>query len=281
MHQYIKLYAYLTFIFLLPFSMAVAQQTDSLIRVNNLHSAIVGDDYVISVALPAGYNASHSGYPVLYVTDANSNFAAAVQTVSRMTKKKHLAPTIVVGIGYRTDSLARILRLRDMTPDRDPAIRRSHAGRSSFFLRFIKEELMPYIRKNYRTSTDAVYAGMAIGGVFGLYVIFHEPETFKGYLIASPSIWYDSLVISKYQKEYTQTHQDLKARVYLSAGGREETEAGFTRMETNVRQLAALLDSRHYPNLGMQTQVLEGETHFSVFPTALSHGLPYLYKKVR
>src|SRR6201999_1983766 len=107
-------------------------------------------------------------------------------------------------------SLAHILRLRDMTPDHDASIRRSHAGRSAFFLRFIKEELKPYIQKNYRASTDAVYAGMAIGGVFGLYVLFHEPETFKRYLIASPSIWYDSTVLFKYEKEYVQTHHDLK-----------------------------------------------------------------------
>lgn len=270
-----QLYAYISLILLLPFTGAAAQ-TDSLPQITSLHSAIVGDDYVISVALPAGYAASHSNYPVLYVTDANSNFAAAVRTAGRLMQRKELPPTIVVGIGYRTDSLARILRLRDMTPDHDPAIRRSHAGRSSVFLRFIREELMPYIQKNYRASPNAVYAGMAIGGVFGLYVLFHAPETFKSYLIASPSVWYDSSVIFKYTQEYTQTHHDLKAGVYLSAGAREETEAGFTRMETNVKKLAALLDNKHYPGLRMQTQVLEGETHFSVFPTALSNGLRFL-----
>lgn len=258
---------------------AKAQQKDSLPQA--LHSAIVGDDYMISISLPAGYNASHSSYPVLYVTDANSNFATAAQLTRRMTQNKELPPMIVVGIGYRTDSLAKILRLRDMTPDRDPSVRRSHAGRSAFFLRFIKEELMPYVKKNYRTSPDVVYAGMAIGGVFGLYVLFHEPETFHSYLIASPSIWYDSTVLFKYEQEYARTHHDLPARLYLSAGGREETEAGFTHMETNVKKLAELLSNRHYPGLHLRTQVLEEENHFSVFPAALNHGLRALYGKKR
>ncbi|HEV2483082.1 MAG TPA: alpha/beta hydrolase-fold protein [Puia sp.] len=272
-----QLYSYIALILLLSFTRATARQTDSLPQIIHLHSAIVGDDYVIAVALPAGYNTSHASYPVLYVTDANTNFAAAARSVDRMMQKKQLPPIIVVGIGYRTDSLAHILRLRDMTPDHDPTLRRSHAGRSAIFLRFIKEELMPFVHKNYRASSDAVYAGMAIGGVFGLYVLFHQPETFHGYLIASPSIWYDSTVVFKYYREYTQTHQDLKAAVYLSAGSREETEAGFTHMETNVKQLAELLDSRHYPNLHIRTQVLEGETHFSVFPAALNPGLRYLF----
>lgn len=274
-------YRYIALILLLPFIRATAQPTNSISQISHLHSAIVGDDYVISIAVPAGYATSHSSYPVLYVTDGNSNFAAAVRAARRMTEKKQLPPIIVVGIGYRNDSVARILRLRDMTPDRDPTLRRSHAGRSSFFLRFIREELMPFVHKNYRASTSATYAGMAIGGVFGLYVLFHQPGTFGRYLLASPSIWYDSSVIFKYAQQFAQTHHDLKASIYLSAGGREDTEAGFTHMETNIRKLAALLDNGHYPSLSIRTQVLEGETHFSVFPSALSQGLRYLYLQGR
>jgi predicted alpha/beta superfamily hydrolase len=257
-----------------------AQQKDSFPqpRISYLHSVIVGDDYKLSVALPAGYDASHSSYPVLYVTDANTNFAAAAQTIRHLTQNKELPPMIVVGIGYRTDSLAKILRLRDMTPDHDPSIRRSHAGRSASFLRFIQEELMPFVQKNYRASSDAGYTGMALGGVFGLYVLFHEPETFHRYLIASPSIWYDSSVIFKYEQEYARTHHDLPVRLYLSVGGREETEANFTHMETNLKQLAGTISNRHYPGLHLRTQLLDGETHFSVYPVALSHGLREIYR---
>ena len=276
-----QLHGYLALILLLPFTGATAQQTDSLPLISSLHSTIVGDDYKISISLPSGYNTSHSSYSVLYVTDANSNFAVAAQWTRRMTQNGKLPPMIVVGIGYRTDSLARTLRLRDMTPDHDPSLRRSHAGRSSYLLRFIKEELMPFVRQHYRTSPDAAYAGMAIGGVFGLYVLFHEPETFQRYLIASPSIWYDSTVLFKYEHEYARTHHDLPARVYLSAGGREETEAGFTRMATNVKKLDELLANRHYPGLRLTTQVLEGETHSSVFPAALNQGLRELYSRER
>jgi predicted alpha/beta superfamily hydrolase len=273
-----QLYGYFALILILA-TRANAQETDSLRSGSYLHSAIVGDDYKLSVALPPGYNTSHSSYPVLYVTDANSNFAAAAQTTKRLIQEKQIPPMIVVGIGYRTDSLAKILRLRDMTPDHDPSLRRSHAGRSSLFLRFIKEELMPYVQKSYNASSDASYAGMAIGGVFGLYVLFHDPETFHRYLIASPSIWYDSSVIFKTEQDYTRTHHDLSARAFLSVGGREESEANFTRMETNIKRLEEALLTRHYSSLHLRTQVLDGETHFSVYPAALTAGLPYLFQK--
>ena len=108
-----------------------------------------------------------------------------------------------------------------------------------------------------------------------------QPETFNRYLIASPSIWYDSSVVFKYAQDYARTHHDLPARLYLSAGGKEESEAAFTRMETNVKRLYELLYNSHYPTLHIQTHVLEGETHFSVFPAALNHGLRYLYSQER
>lgn len=237
------------------------------------------DDYKISIALPDRYNTSNTSYPVLYVTDANSNFATAAQITSRMQQQKKLPPMIVVGIGYKTDSLATLMRLRDMTPDYDPEVPRSHAGRSAAFLLFIREKLMPFIRKNYRASADAGYAGTAIGGVFGLYVLFHEPQTFRRYLIISPSIWYDSAMIFKYERRYAQTHHDLPARVCLSAGKLEEPQAAFTHMETNIKHLAADLTSRHYPGLRIETQLLEKETHFSILPAALSQGLPELYRE--
>lgn len=235
------------------------------------------DDYKISIALPEHYDDSKTSYPVLYITDANSNFATAAHVTSRMERREKLPPMIVVGIGYRTDSLAKLLRLRDMTPDYDPAVPRSHAGRSAIFLRFIKEKLMPFIRKNYRASDDAGYAGTAIGGVFGLYVLFHEPQTFHRYLIISPSIWYDSAVVFKYEHVYAQTHHDLPARVFLSAGDLEETQAAFTHMETNLEKLTTGLKNRHYPGLRIKTEILEKETHFSVLPAALTHGLRDLY----
>ena len=237
------------------------------------------NDYKISITLPEHYDATNITYPVLYVTDANSNFATAAQVTEQLQKKRSLPPMIVVGIGFRTDSLAKLLRLRDMTPDYDPALPRSHAGRSSLFLRFIKEQLMPYIRSHYRASADAGYVGTAIGGVFGLYVLFHEPQTFHRYLIISPSIWYDSALVFKYEHLYAQTHHDLPARVCLSAGGLEETQATFTHMETNIKKLAAGLANRHYPGLRIKTQMLEKETHFSVLPPALSHGLVELYRE--
>src|ERR1700761_5703534 len=114
-----QLPAYIGLILLFPFTRISAQQKDSVppeapqTEISYLHSAIVGDDYKIFVALPANYTASHAGYPILYVTDANSNFAATAQLTKSMTKNKELLPMIVVGIGYRTDSLAKMLRLRE------------------------------------------------------------------------------------------------------------------------------------------------------------------------
>lgn len=282
---------YIALILLFPLTSAMAQQKaqreqkDSFpevtlpkTQVRFLHSSICNDEYKVFISLPKDYNYTDSSYPVLYLTDANTTFATAAALTAAMGTDKELPGMIIIGIGYRTDSLAKILRLRDLTPVHDPSIPGSPGGKSALFLRFIREELMPFIKKNYRADDDAAYSGSSIGGLFGLYVLFHEPETFQRYLIASPSIWYDSSVISKYEQDYAKNHPDLPARVYLSVGGEEETATKFAHMETNLHKFSESLKNRHYPHLQLRTQVLEGETHFSVYPAALSHGLRFLFK---
>jgi hypothetical protein len=46
-----------------------------------------------------------------------------------------------------------------------------------------------------------------------------------------------------------------------------------------MKQLAQAISGRQYPGLHLKTQVLEGETRFSVYPAALSHGLRELYRQ--
>jgi uncharacterized protein len=252
-------------------------------EVRYLKSAIVGDEFEISVALPFNYGKPDTTYPVLYSTDANLMFAASTQTARLMQMNKVLPEVIHVGIGYRLDSLTQglPLRSRDLTPTFVPDSSKGSwpTGGAEKFLRFIKEELMPFINKNYRTSPDAGYAGFSYGGLFGLYVLFHEPQTFQRYIIGSPSVWFDSLVTLRCEAEYARTHRDLPARIFMSVGQLEERPGSTFKMVTNMKRLADSLQSRHYPNLRLETYVFEGEIHVSAPGATISRGLRSIYKK--
>jgi len=269
---------------------AIAQRAETFPRVSlpetevrYLRSSIVGDEFEISIALPPNYRSSNTAYPVLYVTDANVLFAAMTQITRGMLQPgiEELPPILLVGIGYRIDSLIQWARLRsrDLTPTTVPDP--FPTGGAPLFMRFIKEELMPFIRQNYKTSSDAAYAGYSYGGICGLYVLFHEPELFQRYLIASPWMSHDSLITLKYESGYASKHSDLPARVFMSVGGFEETQGTVTEvgMVSNMKLLADRLLNRRYPNFFLKTHVFEGETHLSGGVAAMSRGLRVLYGK--
>jgi predicted alpha/beta superfamily hydrolase len=119
--------------------------------------------------------------------------------------------------------------------------------------------------------------GHSHGGLFGLYTLFHHPDTFRRYVIGSPSIHYDGCVILAHEREYAAAHQELAARVFLCAGAREESDDPLIQPEcrfvSNVQLLAQILEGRRYPGLQLTTHIFDEESHVSVIPRVVSSGL--------
>jgi predicted alpha/beta superfamily hydrolase len=255
-----------------------------------LKSSIVSDTYRLHIALPTNYGKPGAIYPVLYATDGNTLFPLLRSTVEALTADWEIPRLIIVGIGYDTDQPKEFLRYRerDLLPTdasatdatrRQPftrtGIRRGQAG---LFLSFVREELQPFINTNYRTKPDdSTFAGVSYGGLFGLYALFHHPDTFDRYVIGSPAIHHDNRVVLTYESDYAADHDDLPARVFLSVGAREELDDPLIdpslHFVTNVQTLAQALQQRKYPGLQLTTRVFEGETHASVMLRTFSQGL--------
>lgn len=266
-------------------------------EVRTLESAIVDDTYQLSIALPDDYNQSDAHYPVVYAAPANPDIFILWTIASELSYSEQLPPFIIVGIGYPTDDPLELLRLRvrDHMPTADEemdgdiaaslnleSIRADGAGQ---FLRFIREELKPFINANYRSRPDdSTYIGFSSGGLFGLYALFNHPDTFERYVCVSPPIFRTNKGILEDERNYAQNYDDLPARVFLSVGGREETDDPFLAIKpayqfvTNVNALAKTLHERNYPSLALTSHVFEGETHLSVFPAAYSRGLREVFK---
>ena len=133
---------------------------------------------------------------------------------------------------------------------------------------------MPFVQDHYRISPqDSVLAGDSYGGLFGLYTLFHQPETFGRYIIGSPSIWWDDRIILDYEAKYAAKHTDLSAKVFMSVGALEVFEPEPAAMVSNMELLIRRLHLRNYKNLELSSHVFENETHLSVIPGTMSRGL--------
>ena len=270
-------------------------------EVHYLRSAHVGDEFKVFVG--ACGITDETSVPVLYLTDGNGYFGAAVDAIRGMQISRHLPPLLVVGVGYRRGDLADTvgLRVRDLTPSRDRDFARvypdrAHSGGAPQFLAFLRDELMPWVTDRYPADPhDSTYFGHSLGGLFGTYVMLGAPETFARYVIGSPSYWWDHGSIFRLEAEYASAHHDLVATAFFGIGEAEDAEgrkreavnmpdrervitADFPiDMVASMHELVARLESRGYPSLTVAAQVFADEFHVTVGPLVLSRGLRRLF----
>jgi predicted alpha/beta superfamily hydrolase len=235
-----------------------------------LSSSIAGQEYRIFVALPNStfldsyIENPRRRYPVLYVLDANALFGMVTETVRIFNLLEVIDELIVVGIGYPVDTFNATLgfRSRDLTPKIGAAK----------FLQFIREELIPTIDATYRTSPgDNGILGHSFGGLFGLYALFNQPETFKRYIIGSPSISWDETVLLDAEK-FVANKANVAASIFMSAGAAEEAS-----MIGDMQKVSDMLQEVQSEELKLTTQIFEGEIHPSVVPAHISRGLWEVY----
>lgn len=247
-----------------------------------------GTLFDLYVALPEGYVADGSvEYPVFYSTDASTGFAAGVQIGRLMSmggdELPALPPMISVGIDRARASGvdSGVTRNFDLTPTSSPEY---EAGASSYmgvpvttggagtFLQIIREEIIPWVEARYSAGSERGLGGYSLGGLFATYALFTAPETFSHYLIGSPSFWWDDGVMFELEEAYSAEHDDLEARVFMSAGSLEGM------MVPDMLRLAETLKTRGYEGLQIETQVLDGESHLSGAFLSMSRGLGSLYR---
>lgn len=150
-------------------------------EVRTIHSAIVGDDYEITIALPKDYETSNTTYGVIYAPDEWFNFRTIFDSYRVLGLAGELPPLIIVGIGFPNKStnydsiITKVLdlRTRDLTPFNVDSLNTSSmlarevkTGGADKFLAFLKQELFPFIENNYRASSqDRTLIGYSYGGL--------------------------------------------------------------------------------------------------------------------
>jgi predicted alpha/beta superfamily hydrolase len=180
---------------------------------------------------------------------------------------------LIVGLGYGTDVSEHFNeRMRDLSPSAIDQLPTSGGGEQ--FLRFITEEVVPFVEANYRTMPGhRTLVGISIGGLFALYTLFRRPEIFNRYIISSPSVFWDNGLIFKHEEQFAQKQATLSGKVFLSVGGLENA----ADMIEPIQELVERLLSRNYEALEVSLTAIEGETHFSVHPAALAKGMKAVF----
>jgi len=264
-------------------------------EVHTLHADGLKRDYELYVGLPASYASGDRSYPVVFVTDAPYAFPVTRAIEARVTgHSKELPEFILVGLAYAKGDSAEYSRRRDYTPSphgsrdavSDMPGRPVVYGEAEGYRRFVADAVFPFVASHYRADMrHKVFAGHSYGSLLGAWVLLTAPEMFDGYVLGSPSLWFDDYLLLARERAFAGAHADLQARVYLGAGEYEghapKGRAGDPRyaspgehdMVADTQAFARVLASRHYPGLKLRSDVVAGEDHLTVAPALITRGL--------
>lgn len=241
---------------------------------------VEGVTYKLYVSLPRGYRDGSARYPVVYLLDADYSFAVGRNVVEHLAERDDLPWLVLVGIAYDGPPRYRENRTRDYTPTHvptdgyGPEVQRLSGGGPAF-RRFIAEELIPWVERTYRVTDERTLVGHSYGGLFGTWTAFTEPGLFDHYVLVSPSLWYDDRMVFDVEEAFAERRDTLAASFHFAVGSREWNRR--RDMRADLQEFTAQMESRGYRGLGMRVDVLDDETHNSVFPRALSDGLRTIY----
>lgn len=243
----------------------------------SLSSQQVGDSFDIHITLPPGYNSTQESYPVIYYMDANLKSGKKLRAIiDKFNKKDSPIKAIFVGVGHFSNY--RVLRRRDfITPfikDKNDSLISDdkYFGQSEHFYFFMKQELIPYMEKQYRVTANRSYIGHSLGGLFAFYCLFRKERLFNNIVSLSPALWINHGNIYEFEKRYYQDSSSLHANLYLCVGSQER----FNFILSGSRDMHSLLQERNYRGLQFTYHEFEGESHNSEVPLALSMILPQL-----
>lgn len=215
----------------------------------------------IWIYLPADYEDSKKGYPVLYLHDGQHLFDEAT-SVGRIGPIEWAVdealdaapePCIVVGINHNEDMKARVGEYFYHSPDGNAP------AEGAAYLKFIVETLKPYVDRHYRTLPEREYTGMAgssMGGLITLYGGLRYPEVFGRVGVFSPSVWMDNEHIFQELRKLHKGPEIRRQQYFFYAGGqerRQKEDKTFVDMTEDVERVIDVLRTESGPDIELMT----------------------------
>lgn len=272
----------------LVFTLGKAQEKLTIGEKQNLFSKVLNENREVWVHLPKTYHdttINPAKYPVIYLLDGEINFeyyTGLTDFIAR-TPYADIPECIVVGI-KNTE------RTRDLTPTKsqkkspvNPAVTLfADSGESENFVKFLQDELKPFIRKNYRTQEYSVLVGHSFGGLFAVNTLLTHPDYFNAYVANDPSLWWDHKIMITKTKDYLEKNKKFPAgkSLYVSQADNEEQQKNWNSdMTQAIEEFKEIVEKNG--SLNYKHSFFKGETHGTVSYPGNYEALKFIFNGFR
>lgn len=184
---------------------------------DSLFSQVLNENRKIFIQLPDNYNQNKFvNYPVVYLLDGEI-LLPTVANIHNFYSGGFMPEFVLVGISNEKH------RTRDLTPTK---VKTKYGmpfnqenGESKNFLKFFKNELIPYIENNYQVSNHRTLIGHSYGGLFVVNTFLSQTNLFANYIAIDPSLDWDNQYLLK-EAETKIANLNLKNKaLFLSLSG--------------------------------------------------------------
>lgn len=213
------------------------------------------------VYLPPGYHDQpQRRFPVLYMHDGQNLFDGATSfipgadwhvghTADDFILTGAVQPLIILGIYNIGKS-----RIHEYAPTKAP---RLGGGRADRYAKFLVQEVMPWMQREYRVLPDARVTGIggsSLGGLLSLYLGLKHPQIFGRIAALSPSVWWNQRILHRLT---AAARIESRPRIWLDIGTQEGP-----RIVQDVEQYRDILLQKGW-HLGkdLHYQRVEGAEH--------------------
>ena len=227
----------------------LAQNEINIGKAHLISSEILGEDREIQIFLPEGYEDSDKQYPTLYVLDGQWYFEIAVALQYGAIRSRLYPEMIVVGLKMQRPRRGELL-----------------LSQNEQFASFFEDELIPYMDRSYRTTTDRVLFGWEEGGSFACNMILSDKELFKA-AIASNGGYLDQGMLKGFSKS------DISEEKYLYIANSSKDIYSIDESE-NVK---TELENYSPDNLTWKYDRFDDEVHASLAYLSMYYGLKFYY----
>lgn len=230
----------------------------------------------VDVWCPPGYSSSPDArYPVLYMHDGQNLFDPALsyigvdwgahETIARLMSERRIPGAIVVGVWNTAERLREYMPQKPLNSPKAarfmPEFIQCYGGLpiSDAYLRFLVEELKPFVDQTYRTLPQrerTFIMGSSMGGLISLYALCEYPDVFAGAGCLSTHWPIGKSLLVAYAKSALPAPG--RHRLYFDYGT-ETTDAGY---EPYQRRVDALIRAAGYTEgKDWITRKFPGEEH--------------------
>ena len=187
-------------------------------------SIILNNERKVHIYLPPDYS-DQKNYPIIYLFDAHiyMNRVQVPNILDNMISEGLIEPMMAVMIANPTSSS----RYKELPLNFE-------------FKSFLIEELVPYIRKNYHSSTlpkDNYIGGISYGGLASTFIAYYHPDVFGKVISQSASYWrgleladkFDNEVRSDWLIDKINQEENRNIKLFLDWGLQENMVLGANR----------------------------------------------------